>query len=285
MKKLIMSFYTLFVVFTLLSILAIYAFSPNFNNALNAHIETGSHTDISVLVVALITFIAAAATLLVSWFIKEEATEIGNRATEIGNRIITSSTMQRYVDRMHYEYSDLIERVYESIESKKDDPDIAKNPNDAFHLLVDLRSWDWLKEKMRLSSDTTDFVEFIENLMPGEFGKKYRERFFVKEIIKLFAESKELEKIFESAKTASHSGDQKQKDAAADQMKVMILTRGKAVFFLMVALGWVPQNEATKKYDWLSDSYDQKKWSLEGASENGLERLKKSDTMNWQVEG
>lgn len=250
MKKLIKSFYISFVVFALLSILAIYAFSPNFSNALNAHIGAHSETDISVLVVALVTFIAAAATLLVSWLIKDEA-------TEIGNKIITNSTMQRYVDRMHYEYSDLIERAYESIESKKDDPDFAKNSNDALHLLVDLQSWDWLKEKMRLTSDTTDGEEFIENLVPGESGKKYRERSFMNDLFELFAESKELEKTFESAKSASHSGDQKQRDAAADQMELIILRRGKAVFFLMIALGWVPQNEATKKYDWLSNSYDQ----------------------------
>lgn len=259
MKKLIKSFYTLFVVFTLLSILAIYAFSPNFSNALNAHIGAHSETDISVLVVALITFIAAAATLLVSWLIKEEAAEIGDRATEIGNRIILGTTLQRYIDRLLYEYSDVIERTYESI---KDDPELKMKIDDSFHLLVSLYSWDWFKKEMMVKeSDTAYLQQFIDNLLPGEFGKKFVGHFSITKIQNLLAEAKELEKTDESAKTILQSGDQKQIDVYADQRKMQIITNGQAVFLLMRLLAWVPQTVATKRLDKLLRNYDQEKWS------------------------
>ena len=256
-------FYSMFTVFMLLSILAICAFLPNFSNALNAHIEASSHTDISVLVVALITFIAAAATLFVSWRIKEEATEIGNRATEIGNSIISNSTIQRFVDRMHYEYSDLIEKTYKSI---KDEPALAEKQDDAFHLSGSLASWEWLKTRMKLKQSSKIFEEFINDLMPGELGRKYKDLLGIPRVIKVINENlirnQSVTDLMD--KISEEKDDQKRReleDELANEVKRKFLTVGMAVHLLMLALGWVPQNEATKRFDLLSVSYDLEKWT------------------------
>lgn len=118
-------------------------------------IAPDENTDYPVLLSAILTIVIAAFTLLVSWYIKEEA-------EEIGDNIITSTVIHRHLDRMLHEYSQIITESYEKAQTEK-------YPFFYFKIDFILKSSEWFAKNHLKEMDN----KFFASLMPGIAGNRF----------------------------------------------------------------------------------------------------------------
>lgn len=123
-------------------------------------------TDYPILIAAVLTLIIAAFTLLVSWYIKDEA-------EGIGDKIITSTVIHRHLDRMLHEYSLILLKSYEKSRAEKE-------PHAYFKIDFPLKSSEWFVIKYKKELD----ANFFSNLMPGISGGDFSNIFGFNDMLK-----------------------------------------------------------------------------------------------------
>jgi hypothetical protein len=126
-------------------------------------------TDGLAVFVGLLTLVAAAITLWVSWLIKEEA-------KSIGDSIITNSVIHRHLDRMLHEYSIVIDRALDSLQTKfglEERQLIYKISGEQMMILklsLSAECWRWFHHFQVSDKVSKNFFSY---LMPGDIGRKF----------------------------------------------------------------------------------------------------------------
>jgi hypothetical protein len=126
-------------------------------------------TDFPVLMAAIFTLFMAAFTLLISWYIKKEA-------EEIGDRIILNSTIHRFMDRLLSEYSDLIIRTHEETVNSGAyySPEGEFKTQQDVKYIFSFKTINWLHQTFGGDDKSEEKMsDFFKQLMPGNEGKKY----------------------------------------------------------------------------------------------------------------
>jgi len=127
-------------------------------------------TDGLAVFVGLLTLVAAAITVWVSWLIKEEA-------KSIGDSIITNAVIHRHLDRMLHEYSIVMDRALDSLqtyfglEERSSIYKISEEQMGIVKLSISFECWMWFHRFQGSGKSTkTDFFSY---LMPGNVGHKF----------------------------------------------------------------------------------------------------------------
>lgn len=133
-------------------------------------ISSDGQTDYPVLIAAILTALIAAFTLLVTWYIKDEA-------EGIGDKVITSTVIHRHLDRMLHEYSLIVLELYEKSRAEKE-------PDFYFKLDFPLKSTEWFVNNHQKELNDGFFV----SLMPGVSGQKFSEMVSFDSLLKILSE-------------------------------------------------------------------------------------------------
>lgn len=201
-------------------------------NPLNLHIEASHETDYLVLIVAFVTFIIAVFTLLITWFIKTEA-------RDIGDKIILNDLIQRKLDRILYEYSVI---HYKNFNFAKDQAlemhhldDIQKQNGVRFavcmYVMVWFNQFYYVDEGIRL----------LKNITPGIVGSEYAEYIGLSQAINTFNRNSPPQTL--NGIVVRNKEDFFEKLARGlitETDKCKIYEIGIAIHKIMTTLGWMP---------------------------------------------
>jgi hypothetical protein len=274
----------LFIAFCVVSIYGLSIVMPETHYPFS--IEASHDTDTSVFMVAVLTFIAAGATLLVSWWIK-------NEATEIGNTIVTNNVIHRYIDRMLHEYTKIIhqcqretkvdtelpplmnqyKKLYDVLEIAEKHissiPDSAEQSETEEYIkskkielrelenkiidmkkifvgLVSLNASLWFNEKF----PEKKWVQLFDDLTPGENGKKFAELIGFDTFTRKLKDNVVNQEFLNLVK--KNRKDKTEVRAHYDQL----LKSGAALFEIMKSLGWRLEHSECATEDMLEQQYE-----------------------------
>ncbi len=200
-------FYTAFIILIIITVVTLYLVYPS----VKMPYETGKETDFPVLLAAILTLVISMVTLLVSWFIKQEA-------EGIGDSIITNAVIHRYLDRMLHEYSMTIDLACSKLRAtfvfdRLEDLYNPKTKSEVFsnygtvakiaRLTISVNVWKWFNEFTQQYGKDND-IYFFEKLMPGKIGEEFKDDIGFKNLKQKIQSAKPPENILEIYSLVDH---------------------------------------------------------------------------------